>query len=173
MGALGIVGNTLSWFLINSAGRQPTFLWGTCGLLLLLLLVGILDVALSKGHGNVWGQSVCIAIFNCVYFFSVGPIAWALCAEISSSRLRSRAVGLGIVVQNLFGVLLLTVIPYMLNPDEGNLKGKIGFIFAFTTAVPIVWIYFRIPETARRSFDELDAMFAARVPSGRFKAYKR
>jgi len=114
VGALGIVGNTLSWFLINSVGRQPTFLWGTCGLLLLLLLVGILDVALSKGHGNVWGQSVCIAIFNCVYFFSVGPIACALCAEISSSRLRSRAVGLGIVVQNLFGVLLLTVIPYML-----------------------------------------------------------
>lgn len=65
--------------------------------------------------------------------------------EISSSRLRSRAVGLGIAVQNLFGVLLTTVIP-MLNPDEGNLKGKIGFIFAFTTAALIVWTYFRIPE---------------------------
>ena len=47
------------------------------------------------------------------------------------------------------------------------------FIFAFTTAVSIVWIYFCIPETAGRSFDELDAMFAARVPTRRFKAYKR
>ncbi|OCL03233.1 MFS sugar transporter-like protein [Glonium stellatum] len=173
VGALGIVGNVFSWFLINSVGRRPTFLWGTCGLFLLLLLVGILDVTPSKGHGNVWGQSVCIVIFNCVYFLGVGPIAWALYAEISSSRLRSRTVGLGIVVQNLFGVLLPTVIPYMLNPDEGNLKGKIGFIFAFTTATSIVWIYFRIPETAGRSFDELDAMFAVRVPTRRFKAYKR
>ena len=114
VGALSIVGNIFSWFLINSVGRRRTFLWDTCGLLLLLLLVGILDVTPSKGHGNVWGQSVCIVIFNCVYFLSVGPIAWALYAEISSSRLRSRTVGLGIVVQNLFSVLLPTVIPYIL-----------------------------------------------------------
>ena len=114
VGTLGIVGNIFSCFLISSVGRRPTFLWGTCGLLLLLLLVGILDIAPSKGHSNVWGQSVCIVIFNCVYFLSVGPIAWALYAETSSSRLRSRAVGLGIVVQNLFGVLLPTVISYML-----------------------------------------------------------
>lgn len=61
----------------------------------------------------------------------------------------------------------------MCSPDEGNLKGKIRLIFAFTTAASIVWIYFRIPKTAGRSSDELDAMFAARVPSGRFKVYKR
>ncbi|OCK84182.1 MFS sugar transporter-like protein [Lepidopterella palustris CBS 459.81] len=173
VGVLGIVGNMFSWFFINSVGRRPLFLWGCCGLLLLLLLVGILDVVPSKGNGNVWGQSICMIIFNCVYFLSVGPIAWALYAEVSSSRLRSRTVGLGIVVQNLFGVLIPTVIPYLLNPDEANLKGKIGFIFAFTTAVSIVWVFFRIPETAGRSFDELDAMFAARVPTRRFRDYGR
>jgi sugar porter (SP) family MFS transporter len=113
VGALGIVGNIFSWFLINSVGRRPTLLWGVCGLVVMHLVVGVLDVVPSNGAGNTWGQSVCMVLFNCIYFLTVGPIAWAIYAEVSSSRLRSRTVGLGIVVQNLFGVLLPTVIPYM------------------------------------------------------------
>ncbi|KAF2805123.1 general substrate transporter [Mytilinidion resinicola] len=172
VGAIGIVGNIFSWFLINSVGRRPTILWGACSLCLMHLVLGILDVVPSNGTGNAWGQSVCIILFNCIYFLSVGPIAWALYAEISSSRLRSRTIGLGIVVQNLFGILLPTVIPYMVNPDEANLKGKVGFVFAFTTAPSVVWAFFCVPETSGRSFDELDAMFAAHIPTRRFKDHK-
>ena len=110
--SLGIVGNILSWFLINSAGRRSMLLWGCVGLLVCLLIIGILD--LVQVHAAIWVQSAAIIIFNCIYFLTVGPMAWALFAEIGSSRLRSRTVGLGIVVQNLFGILLPTVIPYLI-----------------------------------------------------------
>jgi SP family general alpha glucoside:H+ symporter-like MFS transporter len=34
-----------------------------------------------------------------------------------------------------------------------------------------VYLYFYQPETAGRSYEELDAMFTAKVPARKFKAY--
>jgi MFS transporter, SP family, general alpha glucoside:H+ symporter len=59
----------------------------------------------------------------------------------------------------------------MMNPDNGNLRGKTGFIFAAFSSVFVVWAYFRLPETADRSFEELDIMFHNKVPTRRFASY--
>jgi MFS transporter, SP family, general alpha glucoside:H+ symporter len=83
-------------------------------------------------------------------------MGWTLFAEISSSRLRSRTVGLGIVVQNSFGVLMNIVVPLLINPDAANLGGKIDFIFGGTALTSVVWVFLRVLETAHRRFKELD-----------------
>jgi hypothetical protein len=51
-------------------------------------------------------------------------------AEIPYSRLRSRTVGLGIVVQYVFGVLMNIVISMLIKTDAADLGGKIGFVFS-------------------------------------------
>jgi SP family general alpha glucoside:H+ symporter-like MFS transporter len=84
--------------------------------------------------GPVYGQVTCIIIFTFVYLGSIGPIGYALFAEISSSRLRSRTIDLGIVVQNVFGILMNIVVPLLINPDAANLRGESGFIFGGTSA---------------------------------------
>ncbi|KAL5325773.1 hypothetical protein ACEPPN_006906 [Leptodophora sp. 'Broadleaf-Isolate-01'] len=168
---LGLVGVVCSWFLLNQAGRRPTALVGTSILVVLLLLVGILDVIpVRTGNlGPVYGQVACIILFAFIYLLTIGPVGYALFAEVSSSRLRSRTVGLGIVVQNLFGILMHIVIPLLINPDAAALGGKIGFIFGGTAFMSVVWLYFRAPETAHRSFEELDYLFAKGVPARAFK----
>lgn len=35
----------------------------------------------------------------------------------------------------------------------------------------VVWAFFRMPETKGRSYEELDLMFIAKVPTRRFKKY--
>lgn len=169
---LGLVGVVCSWFLINRVGRRPTTLVGMIVLTALLILIGILDILLETRLGQtgpVYGQVACIIAFAFVYLVSIGPMYWALSAEISSSRLGSRTVGLGIVIQSLFGILMNIVIPLLINPDAANLRGKIGFIFGGTACISVVWVYFRVPEIARRSFEELDCLFQRRVPARRFK----
>jgi MFS transporter, SP family, general alpha glucoside:H+ symporter len=59
--------------------------------------------------------------------------------------------------------------PYMLNPAEGNLKGKAAFPAMGFTALLLVWSFFRLPETKGMSPETLDHLFHEEVPARRFK----
>jgi len=63
-------------------------------------------------------------------------------------------------------------IPYMLNPDEGNLRGKVGFVFGGLGALGTVWSYFFVPELKGRTFQEIDTLFFKRVPVRKMGTYQ-
>jgi hypothetical protein len=63
-------------------------------------------------------------------------------------------------------------IPYMFNPDQANLGAKIAFIFGAACVLCIVYLFFYQPETAGRSYQELDEMFTKGVPARKFKSYQ-
>jgi hypothetical protein len=50
------------------------------------------------------------------------------------------------------------------NPDEANLKGKVGFVFGGLGAIGTAWAFMYVPELKGRTFEEIDRMFFARVP---------
>jgi SP family general alpha glucoside:H+ symporter-like MFS transporter len=74
-------------------------------------------------------------------------------------------------MQYILTIVNTVAAPYVLNSDQANLKGKAAWIPAGFTVVLIVWSFFRLPETKGRSFDELDILFAKRVPARKFKGY--
>jgi hypothetical protein len=57
-----------------------------------------------------------------------------------------------------------TAIPYMVNPNEANLKGKVGFVFGGLAMIGTVGSFFYVPELKGRTFYEIDTMFFNRVP---------
>lgn len=60
-------------------------------------------------------------------------------------------------------------LPYAINPDQGNLGGKIAFIFGSTLAACAVFVFFMIPETKGRTYIEIDELWARKVPARKFK----
>jgi hypothetical protein len=61
--------------------------------------------------------------------------------------------------------------PYLINPGNANLGGKITFVF-FAFSVPMcVYLYFCFPEMKGRTYLELEEMFQNRVPARKFKYY--
>lgn len=101
---LGLIDVISSWFLMNRTGRRSTTLIGLSILISFVFLIGIPDlIPTTTGKGPVYAQVACIIIFAFTYLLTIGPISYALFSEIPSSRLRSRVVAVGIVVQNLFG----------------------------------------------------------------------
>ncbi|KAF7556651.1 hypothetical protein G7Z17_g1189 [Cylindrodendrum hubeiense] len=168
--ACGVAGNICSWFFVNRFGRRPIFLIGMVGCTTILLLIGILDVI--PADGAKWAQSALTVIFSFVYFLTIGAVAFVLLGEVSSLALRARTTALATATQAIFGIIMFFAVPYMVNPDAGNLKGKVGFIFGFLSLIASIVCFFYIPELKGRTYAEIDAMFQNQVPSRKMGSYK-
>jgi hypothetical protein len=59
-----------------------------------------------------------------------------------------------------------------MNEDQGNWRGKIGFLFSGLSVLCTIYCFFCMPETKGRTFEELDILFERQVPSRRFKHSK-
>jgi hypothetical protein len=64
------------------------------------------------------------------------------------------------------------VLPFIFNPNEANLGAKTSFIFGGLSVLCWIYLYFYQPETARRSFEEIDEMFLKHIPARKFKGFK-
>lgn len=163
--ACGVLGNIVSWFVIESFGRRKIFLSGMASLTTLLLLIGIMDVVPTDAAK--WVQAAATVIYAFVYFLTIGAMAFAILGEASSSFLRAKTMALATATQAVCGIAMNFAIPYMVNPDEGNLTGKVGFIFGGLAFIGTIGSYFYVPELKGKTFDEIDRLFAAKVPPRR------
>lgn len=159
--ACGIVGNLILWTVINTLGRRKTFMAGMVALTTVLFLIGILDVIPTSAAK--WVQASLTVVYALFYQASIGAIAFAILGETSSPTLRAKTVGLATATQSVFGTVMNITIPYMVNPNKANLKGKVGFIFGGASAIATVWSFFYVPELKGRTFNEIDHMFQTHV----------
>ncbi|KAF8552470.1 maltose permease [Imleria badia] len=168
--AIGVVGNLLTFYTVNRFGRRFIFNWGMVGCTIILLLIGFIWIG-SANQNAKWAVSAFTIIYNFVYQTSIGPLGYVIFAEVSSAKLRSKTVGIGIWTNSLCGMIANIVIPYLVNPDEADLGGYVGFIFGGLAFAGTIWAYFFIPETRGRTVDELDLLYEKRVPARHFATY--
>lgn len=171
--ACGFVGTCLSWILLIHVGRRRIYICGLAMLAVLQFIIGILDCApnYSSRPGLSWAQAVLMLIWNFIYGWSVGPICFVIICEASATRVRSKTIGVATAAQATMGIVMTVAIPYMINPDQANLRGKLGFFFGGLATISWIWAYFRVPEFKGRTYEELDTMFERNVPTRQFKAY--
>lgn len=194
VGLMGVmvVGNLCGWVFVDRFGRRTTALWGAIILAITLLVIGILAVV--DAPGALWGQVAFMAIWSFgtsspspykhehdsiphlvltrpdpVYQGTLGAVAWPIASETATTRLRAPTQALATVVNGLSSAIWSFSLPYAINPDQGNLEGKIAFIFFAVMVVSVVYIFFMVPETKGRSFLEIEQLWAKGVPPRRFE----
>lgn len=168
--AIAFVGTVLSWFLMKNFGRRSMYLGGLVMECIYLFIIGILTLV-TNNNAVVWAQSALCILWLFTFSLTIGPLGWSISPEVSSTRLRSKTI---VLARNAYYIAIVVgnvIEPYMMNPTAWNWRGKTGFFwfgFAFAT---LVWGYFRLTETKGRTFEELDIMFAAEIPTRKFKKY--
>lgn len=137
-----------------------------------MLIIGILDCIPNRPAGVEWAESALMILWNFAYDLSVGPICFIIISEASATRVRSKSIAVATAAQAIVGIAMTVAIPYMINPDQANMQGKLGFFFGGLGACCFAWAYFRMPETMGRTYEELDLLFDRGVPARKFGDYK-
>jgi SP family general alpha glucoside:H+ symporter-like MFS transporter len=165
---IGGVGVIVAWTLIPRIGRRTLYVCGDLAMVVILVIIGGLGV-IDKGNvGAQWGIGAMLLIFACTYNVTVGPICYAIVAEIPSTRLRQKTVVLARNFYNLASIVGNILTPRMLNPGAWNWGAKAGFFYAGTCFCCFIWAFFRLPEPKGRTYGELDILFEKRVPARQF-----
>ncbi|KAM5372126.1 hypothetical protein ACJZ2D_007659 [Fusarium nematophilum] len=112
----------------------------------------------------VWGE---LAFF---FQLTIGTIGFTIVVEVPALRLRSRTQALANIALSVVQWVIGFTFPYLFNPDAANLGGKVGFIYGGVTFLGFLLGYMYIPETRKRSVDELDALFREGVKSRHFSS---
>lgn len=167
---VSIVGNIMAALLTDKVGRRNLTVYGFMFLTCLLLITGGLGTGTSQAM--IEGTVAFILLFSWCYNLSIGSTAFSLLCEVSTARLRVKTIAIGYATQAALNVMWQFTIPYMFNPDKGNLGAKISFVFGGLSLVSIFYLWFFQPETSGRSYQELDEMFAKGVPARKFKTYR-
>jgi len=155
---------------IDRWGRRPMLLFGTVIMAFFLFLVGALQghygkwgtvddsrVWLITGHGAVTrGVIVCSYLFVCTFAITMGPVSWTYPAEIFPMRVRAKAISLSTASNWLFNFGLAWAVP----PGLANVAYKTYFIFGTFNLAAFIHVYFMFPETAGRTLEEVEDIFA-------------
>lgn len=145
---------TASWFLIERVGRRKLFLWGTVGQCasMVLTFACLIPATSASAKGAAVGLFTYIASFGATWL----PLPWLYPAEVNPIKTRAKANAVSTCTNWLFNFLIVMVTPIMIT----NIGWGTYLFFAAINACFIPVIYFFYPETAGRSLEEIDIIFA-------------
>ncbi|KAJ8100196.1 general substrate transporter [Lipomyces tetrasporus] len=163
-----LLASTAAFPLTEIYGRRFLIVGPQFILCFMLLIIGILGCVPNKARAS-WGVVALLYIWALIYQLSIGATGFVLASEIATMRLRGATQGLITITNSLWGLIMQFTVPYMINPDAGDLGGKVGFIFLATGLIAGVGGWYLFPETKGLSFEKLDELYAMKVPPRHFK----
>lgn len=170
--AMTIVGSLSGILITDYTGRRPLMIIGgfMCGIMLSI------GAALGSVHDpSVAEKRMVIASFLILSIFtkvSASNNAFLIGAEIGGARMRKKILAFGTSNDVLAAFLVTFVTPYLLANPGPNMGPRVGWIFAAAGYLSGFFGIFFTPELMRRSLEEVDEMFEAKIHAWEFKNFK-
>ncbi|KAI0921362.1 hypothetical protein AcW1_004642 [Taiwanofungus camphoratus] len=146
--------------LIDRVGRRKLMLFGATGQTITMVLLAILGSINNSAAQIV--SAVLLFVFNS--FFAIGwlGMTWLYPAEIVGLRIRAPANAFSTASNWIFNFVVVMVT----SPSFNNIGWRTYIVFASLNAfiIPIVYLFF--PETAGRSLEDMDVIFALAYNEG-------
>lgn len=132
-----------------------------------VIIAGVSMAPKSNASANTAVLAFMIT-WSMLYTATVGCYGWAVAQETAAQATRPKTISFVLICQQLTALLLSSVFPYFINPDELNWGGKVMFLFVGVELFIMAGLYFLQPETQNRSYTDIDALYASEVSPRKF-----
>ncbi|CAI4213177.1 unnamed protein product [Parascedosporium putredinis] len=165
----GVVSALLNFFLLTKFRHRPLMFSGVGLCVIMYLIMGIFGT-MERTPRNLLAIGIALQFTSLSYGPAVGA-SMAVAGEVSSSRLRSKSLGIGTGWQFLASTVWTIILPYLFNQDQANLGGNIGWIFFGQGLLMLLVMFFDVPGTKGRTYEELDIMFEKKISARKFEKF--
>ncbi|KAI1842956.1 hypothetical protein JX265_001669 [Neoarthrinium moseri] len=143
-----------SWYAVERIGRRQLFFIGTIGQCLSMVLVFacLIPDTPSAAKGAGVGLFTYIAFFGATWL----PLPWLYPAEINPLKTRAKANAVSTVSNWLWNFFIVMITPVLVD----SISWGTYLFFAALNAIFFPILYFFYPETAGRTLEEIDIIFA-------------
>ncbi|KXJ86377.1 general substrate transporter [Microdochium bolleyi] len=158
----------LSYYTMQKFGRRFIILASMITITVLFIGMGVAGL-FPNDKTALKFVGVTLLLIGFVGALGLNPAYNVVASEVSSVRLRARTLSSGFVIYALASWVFSFTVPYMFNPDAGNLSAKVGWVFVGLGTIGVVLVWFEVPETRNKSYAQLDLLFERKTKTRDFK----
>jgi MFS transporter, SP family, xylose:H+ symportor len=154
-GSVNLVMTLASLGVVDRAGRRPLLLGGAAALAVIYAAIG------ACYHAGVLGWPVLVLVLAAIaaYATSLAPVTWVVISEIFPNRVRGAAMAVAVAALWLACFVLTDTFP-LLNAGLG--PAGTFWLYAAICAAAVVLLARTLPETKRKSLEEIEAELTGR-----------
>ena len=143
-----------SFFMIDRFGRRPLFFTGAIGQGVAFVISFACLIPDTKESAK--GASFGLFLFIVFFAFTILPLPWVYPPEINSLRMRTFATSISTCTNWICNFAVVMFTPIFINQTRWGCY----LFFALVNFLYVPIIYFFYPETAGRSLEEIDIIYA-------------
>lgn len=165
---LQLFSNLVAVCLSDVIPRRKGLIGGGTLLMLWSVIIAGVSMAPTTNSAATIALIGFMLTWSMLYTATVGCYGWAVAQETATQATRPKTISFVLICQQLTALLLSSVFPYFINPDELNWGGKVMFLFVGAELFIMAGLYFFQPETKNRSNADIDALYASKVSPRNF-----
>lgn len=143
-----------TFYLVENLGRRPMFLIGVTGQCLSFVITFACLTHPTPEHGK--GAAVGLFLFIVFFGLAMLPLPWIYPPEVASMRVRAATNALSTMCNWLTNFAVVMFTPVFIQTSQWGTY----FFFALMNFIYIPVVFLFYPETAGRSLEEIDVIFA-------------
>jgi MFS transporter, SP family, arabinose:H+ symporter len=139
----------LGMAFVDKVGRKPLLLWGSAGMAVCLLSLGL---AIPHHLGPLFYLSTLVA-YHAFYSFSQGTVVWVYLSELFPPGTRGKGQGYGSSVNWIANAILISIFPVMQHASSG----RAFYFFSLTMVLQVGVVLLWYPETRGKALGSIAA----------------
>ena len=164
LGVVNFLGAVAAALLLDWAGRRKLLIAGSCGIVVSLAALGwYFSMGTTFEHQDAWVGLVCVLAFLASFEISLGPVFWLMISEIYPMRVRSKAMAAATMANWVFNFL---VSYFFLTMTASIGEDGTFWLFGFFGLLAVIFAVAKVPETRRRSLEEIERDITGRSEEG-------